>query len=106
MDGKIENSADVIVIGAGVAGLAAAEKLGKAGLRVLVLEARDRLGGRVWSLPGLSSDQAIELGAEFVHGKPKLLDDYLRDHSLSLIETVGQNYCTEDDGSRAALLGN
>jgi monoamine oxidase len=40
---------DVIVIGAGFAGLAAAIELGDRGVDVLVLEARDRVGGRVWS---------------------------------------------------------
>lgn len=88
---------DVIILGAGVAGLAAAERLGKAGLRVLILEARDRVGGRIYSLPGLSAEHSIELGAEFVHGKPKLLDDYLQSHKLKLFETNGQSYCMEDD---------
>src|ERR1051325_10475326 len=60
--------ADVIVVGAGAAGLAAARELSAAQLRVVILEARDRIGGRinthfdVWP---------IELGAEFVHGKPR-----------------------------------
>ena len=41
---------DVIVIGAGAAGLAAADVLARAGKSVLILEARDRIGGRCWSL--------------------------------------------------------
>lgn len=89
---------DVIVVGAGVAGLAAAEGLGKAGLRVLVLEARARVGGRVWSLPGGASEAAIELGAEFVHGKPPLLDDYIQKHDLKLFELAGRTYCQGDSG--------
>jgi monoamine oxidase len=76
-----------------VAGLSAAERLGKAGQRVLVVEARDRVGGRVFSLPGLTPEHAFELGAEFVHGKPRLLDEYLRQHKLKLFETEGQSYC-------------
>jgi len=59
---------EVIVIGAGAAGLAAAEALALAGRSVLVLEARERIGGRVWTrrMPGLALP--VELGAEFVHG--------------------------------------
>ena len=41
---------DVVVIGAGAAGLAAAERLGRAGARVVILEARGRIGGRIWGL--------------------------------------------------------
>ncbi len=89
---------DVIIIGAGVAGLAAAERLGKAGLRVLVLEARARVGGRVWSLPGPAPEADIELGAEFVHGKPPLLDEYIKKHGLKLFELTGQTYCQGDTG--------
>lgn len=58
--------ADVIVIGAGAAGIAAARKLMDAGKRVIVLEARDRLGGRVWTAE--FSDVALDLGAAWVHG--------------------------------------
>jgi len=58
--------ADVIVIGAGAAGIAAARKLMEAGKRVMVLEARDRLGGRVWTVE--FSDVALDLGAAWVHG--------------------------------------
>jgi monoamine oxidase len=62
-------SADVVVIGGGVAGLAAARALYDARLRVVVLEARPRLGGRVYTrrVPGLALP--VELGAEFVHGR-------------------------------------
>ena len=64
---------DAIVIGAGVAGLAAARELKKRGLEVVVLEARDRIGGRVHTvrLPGWP--MPLEAGAEFVHGRPKSL---------------------------------
>jgi len=54
----------VIVIGAGIAGLAAAHTLGQAGVSVTVLEARDRLGGRIYTLP----DTPIELGASYWEG--------------------------------------
>src|SRR6185369_6358358 len=63
----MEQDADVIVIGAGAAGLAAARELSAAQLKVIVLEARERIGGRI----NTHFDQwPIELGAEFVHGKP------------------------------------
>lgn len=58
--------ADVIVIGAGAAGIAAARKLTEAGRRVIVLEARDRLGGRVWTHE--FSNTALDMGAAWVHG--------------------------------------
>ena len=54
-----------VVIGAGLAGLAAAEALDAAGVEVTVLEARDRVGGRVWS-QRLANGAVIERGAEFV----------------------------------------
>lgn len=57
----------VVVIGAGVAGLAAAGRLRAAGAQVIVLEARDRIGGRVHTDHTLAS-HPIELGAEYIHG--------------------------------------
>ena len=64
------NAADVLVLGAGIAGLAAAERLAAAGRRVLVLEARDRLGGRIHTVDDPGLQHPVELGAEFVHGRP------------------------------------
>ena len=60
---------DVVIVGAGAAGLAAARELSGAGKRVVVLEARARIGGRVYSRHVPSLPIPIELGAEFVHGK-------------------------------------
>src|SRR5690348_6451826 len=63
--GHARGDADVVVIGAGFAGLVAARELGRAGLGVLVLEARDRVGGRTWTDRRLGHD--LELGGTWVH---------------------------------------
>src|SRR4051794_10593100 len=62
---------DAVVLGAGMAGLTAARALASAGRKVLVLEAASRVGGRVWTVPGIIGALPSELGAEFVHGKPE-----------------------------------
>jgi monoamine oxidase len=62
--------AEVLVIGAGAAGLAAAHRLAQAGVAVAMLEARDRIGGRVHTLHKKGWPLPIEAGAEFVHGHP------------------------------------
>lgn len=54
-----------VVVGAGLAGLSAADELAAAGVDVTVLEARDRVGGRTWSQT-LANEATIEMGAEFV----------------------------------------
>lgn len=60
------NRTDVIVIGAGIAGLAAAHALQAGGHKVVVLEARDRIGGRIWTNHDLGVP--LELGASWIHG--------------------------------------
>ncbi len=57
---------DTIVVGAGVAGLAAARALHDSGRRVVVLEARDRIGGRVWT--DRSDGYVTDRGASWIHG--------------------------------------
>lgn len=66
---------DVAVIGAGIAGLEAARRLKRAGLTVVVLEARDRVGGRIETHHDPGWPAPIDMGAEFIHGRsPALLD--------------------------------
>jgi monoamine oxidase len=60
--------ADVLVIGAGVAGLTAARDLSQAGYRVALLEARGRVGGRIHTIHDPAWGVPLELGAEFLHG--------------------------------------
>src|SRR5262249_22388492 len=81
-------SADVIVIGAGAAGLAAADELARKGRHALVLEARERVGGRCWTrrMPGLAIP--VELGAEFLHGEAKVTRALLEKAGLSAVESV------------------
>jgi monoamine oxidase len=78
-------SPEVLILGAGVAGLTAARDLTAAGVRVLVLEARDRVGGRV--MTHHTSDGPVELGAEFVHGAVEETLSVAREAALPLRET-------------------
>lgn len=57
---------DTIVVGAGVAGLTAARLLARSGQRVVVLEARDRIGGRVWT--DRTDGHVMDRGASWIHG--------------------------------------
>ena len=84
---------DVIIIGAGVSGLAAAQKLLQQGLNVLVLEARDRLGGRIHTDRRLGFP--VNLGASWLHlliinyflpVKPRMLKEMRR--CMGLISVV------------------
>ena len=78
---------DVLLIGAGMAGLAAANSLASSGLRVLLLEAQHHIGGRV--LTRRIGDEVIELGAEFVHGRPPELWSLIEEAGLTVREREG-----------------
>jgi monoamine oxidase len=65
----MELRTDVVVLGAGAAGLAATRALGAAGRSVVVLEARERVGGRLLTREDPGLPLPIELGGEFIHGE-------------------------------------
>jgi monoamine oxidase len=88
--------ADVLVLGAGAAGLAAARALVDAGRTVIVLEAQPRVGGRIRTVhvPGLPT--ALELGAEFVHGRAPSTRRWLH-LAGAAVERMDSRHHAEDD---------
>jgi monoamine oxidase len=80
--------ADVVVIGAGAAGLAAADELARAGRSVLVLEARSRVGGRCYTQRMDGLDVPVELGAEYIHGAAEATRALLRQAGVDAIDSV------------------
>jgi monoamine oxidase len=81
----------VLIVGAGVSGLSCAIRLAQAGLPVTILEARDRVGGRVFT--DHSTNWPIELGAEFIHGRAPEIWQPLQENRLELTEFDGDNWC-------------
>jgi monoamine oxidase len=84
--------ADAIVIGAGAAGLAAARNLAGRSLRVIVLEARSRFGGRVLSHNSERLGVSAELGAEFIHGQAPETRALLREAGIASVDTGGESW--------------
>src|SRR5262252_10826970 len=87
---------DVVVIGAGAAGLCAAAELGAGGASVLVLEARDRIGGRIFTRSDPGLPVPVELGAEFVHGHAPLTRALLASVGKTVIETTDTHWTLKD----------
>jgi monoamine oxidase len=83
---------DVIVIGAGAAGLAAASRLAAHDVDVTVLEARDRIGGRIWTLQPGALQVPVELGAEFLHGETPELESILSQSGLRALDIAGRRW--------------
>jgi monoamine oxidase len=91
-----EHAYDVMVVGAGAAGLNAARLLALAGKRVVLLEARNRVGGRIFTEARIAEPASysvpIELGAEFVHGLPESTWSLVREAALNTYELSGSSY--------------
>src|SRR6476646_808394 len=79
---------DALIIGGGIAGLIAARHLTEAGLHVTLLEARERLGGRIYTHS--TGDFPVELGAEFVHGRPEEILSLAAEGAVPIIPIQGR----------------
>lgn len=73
------------MIGAGAAGLVAGRRLKRAGYDVILLEARDRIGGRVWTRYDLAP-HPVELGGEWIHGDKAITWSLMRDYGLHALD--------------------
>jgi monoamine oxidase len=82
----------VVVVGAGAAGLMAGRELARAGWRVTILDARDRLGGRIYPLSEAEFGYGAEGGAEFVHGAAPVTRALMREAGLSLAPRHGTRW--------------
>ncbi|HET8890535.1 MAG TPA: NAD(P)/FAD-dependent oxidoreductase [Candidatus Angelobacter sp.] len=79
---------DALIIGGGIAGLTAARCLTEAGLQVTLLEARDRLGGRIYTHH--AGQVPVELGAEFVHGRPAEILALAAEGAVPIVPVEGE----------------
>lgn len=88
---------DVIIVGAGAGGLMAAKTLCKAKKKVCILEARDRIGGRAYTLDKKGFSKPVEAGAEFIHGNLELTINLLKEAGIKYYETKGKLWALQND---------
>jgi monoamine oxidase len=87
---------DILIIGAGAAGLMAAHELSKSGNNVTILEARNRTGGRIHTLDTASFFKYAELGAEFVHGDLPVTLKLLKEAGIKMNPASGEMWHYHD----------
>jgi monoamine oxidase len=92
---------EVLVLGAGIAGLAAAGALAERGVRVLVIEARDRVGGRIFT-ERTANGAFVEHGAEFIHGRASDLWALIKEAGAEAVERGGSVLREEKPGDGLA----
>lgn len=80
---------DVIVVGAGYAGLSAALELKKHGLETLLLEARDRVGGRIWSKK-LDQGPTIDIGGQWIGPTQYLMQELVKQYDIPVFDTYDE----------------
>ena len=97
---------DVVIIGGGAAGLTAAQELLRAGLRVCCLEAQDRIGGRILTMHDALAPMPIELGAEFVHGRPPGIALLAQQAGAELLEVGGRAVTLPEGGDLEEPAGD
>ncbi|TMI92838.1 MAG: FAD-dependent oxidoreductase [Bacteroidetes bacterium] len=73
---------EIIIVGGGAAGLMAARELLEQGNRVTVLEAEDRLGGRIHTIHNSSFERPVEKSAEFIHGNLPLTIQLMKEADI------------------------
>ena len=96
-------STRVIVAGAGLAGLAAARYLERAGAEVTVIEARNRVGGRVHTIRGFEAAQHAEAGADLIESEQRHVLDLAAELGLATVRILGNGwgfYGTSSSGRR------
>ncbi len=87
-----QRSTEVVIIGAGAAGLAAARRLHDRGIDFLLLEARDRAGGRAYTVSSPHGPYPIELGAEFIHGAARSTRALMREIGEEAVPSSGESF--------------
>ena len=104
-DRKIKASVDVIVIGAGMAGIAAAKYLRAKRVQVKVLEARDRIGGRIWTDRSLGAP--LDMGASWIHGiKGNPISTLAKKFKVQTSVTNYENFAVYDDNGVQPAASN
>src|SRR5512145_500461 len=87
---------DTLIVGAGAAGLVAAAELSRQRGSVCVLEARDRVGGRMFTRREPGVTLPIELGAEFIHGRAPATLGWLTRSNAAIVDATGERFALRE----------
>lgn len=98
----LNSEQEIIIIGAGAAGLMAADALSRAGKKWIILEARGRIGGRIFTVHHGNSFP-VELGAEFIHGRPRVTWELLKRFRVKAVPVPSSRWRLGEGGFKQDL---